>query len=386
MGRVERPRHSSPDQHREDLELAGTQEDDRILRRCTLCHTGCQLALAPAGPDRWQAEYPRTDGAGLCARGSALAELSGNPRRILSAARRDGPQLRALELDAALREILDAAAGKTITLLLDGNVPCEQMAAAAAWASAWPDARLCPAVEPGDRELLLGIEASGTDYLGIEDLEACDGFLIIGDAFAANPRCSRGVLDRARAEPKTPIVAIDPGSGSASKFASHRIPAAPGGELAALAALASAAGVQSGIAGPVSADDVPLAAAGDLVAALARAAGAALSALLFAREPGRSGCGELTAHATWQAASQPLPRLRVSPQDAGAMHLKNMSLVTVHNNGASVRAQVRVAPELAPGTLVLPEGCARTRSLAPAGVEPGQDAVITELQSVQVST
>ena len=547
--------------HQEGVEVTGTQENVQILQRCTLCPAGCQLGLASAGPDLRRIEYPVTSGAGLCPRGSMLPELMSHPRRILAATRRDGSKLDPPGLDAAFREILDAASGRQITILLDGNLPREQLTTAAAWVRNWPGAQMAFAVEPSDRELLLGIVASGAEYLGIDDLHGCDGFLIIGDAFAANPRCARGILDLHQEKPKTPIVTIDPAAGTASKFATHPVDVEPDGELAALAAIASDAGVEddllrtTGSNGAPSAhaagkaiagckrlcvllaaeyartaawkqigylagrlaqtlgggvapqtaganvlaavrleergDAIPLAEAiaaegdvkvavgcdvlgmfgrrdipifaaaaalpntttdiarivlpsampgeysgsylfdcrelaevtplmpppadvptpGDLVAALAQAAGvpapvltpddapATLAvdppvavacaeppthALLFAREASRCGCGELSSHASWQRAGQPLPGLRMSPHDAEELNLKNLAIVTVHSNGASVSAQLRVTPGLPPGRLVLPEACARTRSLAPSRTEPDRGAVVTEPPLVRV--
>ena len=551
----------SSGQHQEGVEVTGTQENTQVLQRCTLCPAGCELGLASAGPDLQRIEYPATSGAGLCPRGAMLPELMGHPRRILAAKKRDGSKLDPPGLDGAFREIIDAASGRQITILLDGNLSREQLTTAAAWVRDWPGAQMAFVIEPGDRELLLGIAASGAEYFGIDDLHGCDGFVIIGDAFAANPRCARSILDLHQEKPKTPIVTVDPAAGTSSKFATHPVEAAPGGELAALAVIASNAGVEddllasAGSNGVPSAyaagkaiagckrlcvllaaeyartpawrqigclagrlaqtlgggvapqttganalaavrlegrgDAIPLAEAiaaegdvkvaigcdvlgmlgqtgvpifataaalpntttdiaqvvlplampgeysgnylldcqdfaevaplmpppagvptpGDLVAALAQAAGvpvpvltpddapAALAAglpvaaacvapptpaLLFAREASRCGCGELSAHASWQRASQPLPRLRVSPQDAEELDLTNLAVATVHSNGASVSVQVRVTPGLPPGRLVLPEGCARARSLAPSRAEPDSGAVMSEPPSVRV--
>ena len=184
-------------------------------------------------------------------------------------------------LDEAMRGILEAASGGPVTIILDGNIPCEQIAAAIAWCGAWAQARLCLAVEPADEQLLLGVEASGAKYLSSGDLEKCDGFVIVGDALAANPICARGVFDRRRANARTPVVVIDPAGGTASKFATHPVAAAPAGELSALVAVAAAAGV--------SVEGVAVEASPSGEAAGAAIAGCKKLGVLVAAQYGRTG-------------------------------------------------------------------------------------------------
>jgi anaerobic selenocysteine-containing dehydrogenase len=94
-------------------------------------------------------------------------------------------------------------------------------------------------------------------------------------------------------------------------------------------------------------------------------------ALLLGRQALHAGCGALTAGGSWQAAMQPLPELRMSPSDAEAAGIGNLAIVTVRAGGQSLRAAARIAPELPPGTVVLPEGRAEARRLSPCRVESG---------------
>jgi len=241
----------------ESPEAAGNRQERIADSRCCLCPAGCRLRLAPAGPDAWRIEYPMDDSSGLCARGSALGELVGHSQRIVSPALRREGRLEATDLADCWSQILSRAAGKTLTFLLDGNIPCEEMIAAAARCENWPQARLCLVIEPADEQLLLGMEASGAEYLPAARLADCDGFIIIGDGFAANPICARGVFDRRRTSPRTPIVVIDPGAGTAWKFGTHPVQAGPGMELSALASVVQGAGTDVEIAGLGASDEIP---------------------------------------------------------------------------------------------------------------------------------
>ncbi len=543
--------------------MVTAQVNLKTAPRCTFCPAGCRLSLSQAGPDNWKSEYPTEGGGGLCPRGSVVGELLGHSGRILWPARRGEGRRGPSDLASALKAIAGAADGREMVLLLDGNVSCEQMASAAAACSGWPQARLCLVVEPADHQLLLGAEASGAEYLSDEALKDCDGFVMIGDVFAANPMCSRGVFDRRKAEPRTPIVAIDSAAGSAAKFATHRVAVEPGMELSALQAVAAAAGADVGgegwdapagspsaavagaaiagcqrlavivaaehgrtaswrqlgfaagrlanalgggiapqtnganalvavrlaerlntislaealsgedqlrvaigadVLGMLGRDDLEVFAAAaalpnrttehaqivlplamsaelggtyllsgarkaqvaalvrppagvpspaELVGALASAAGAAgprtvpglpdlsrLSAgapspaiaqsdpggkLLLGRQSIHAGCGELTAHGSWQRAVQRLPELRICPQDAREAGIKNLTVVTVRANGQSVHARVRISPELQAGRFVLPEGSAEARRLVGGQIDLAGESLAGEPVAVEVS-
>ncbi len=537
-------------------------ERQQHASRCTLCPAGCALALTRSGPDTWRTEYPLTGGAGLCPRGGAIGELVGHQLRIVAPATRHDGRLRPTAMSSAIGDVLDAA-DEGLTVMLDGNVPAEQIISVAGWRRRWPGLKVCLVLEPAEEQLLLGTEASGAAYLCSADLAGCDGFVIVGDAFAANPVCSRGVFDRRRAEPRTPIVVIDPGAGTSSKFASHCPAVAPGGELTAVAQLASSMGVDVTSVAPSEPADASVAAAGvavagckrlgvilaaehgrgaawrqigylagrlaiaagggvavqtssanalaavrlarrcglvplaeaveghdevritigcdpigmlgrpdvqvlaaaaalpnvttdaasivlpvamtceyagtylldgakrtwvapvlappagvptadDLIGALALASGirpepvelteADLARLdvsppPFAAEPpvptgvtlllGRcgdhAGSGALTGHAAWQAAVQPIPELRIAPDDARRAGIENFATVTVRAGRRSLRAAARVTPDVPDGVVVLPEGFAQTRALLAGRVDVDSGAVVAEPATVDVS-
>ncbi len=221
---------------------------------CTLCPALCGLELTWQGPDLPRAEFPQQAGTGLCPRGSALGELLASPARIRWPQKRDDvsrasrpreadencagkmpatPSWRELSQAEALAAAAGAMAGGAV-VLFDGNVSIEELAQLARIGSAWPKIALCPVVLPEDEQALLGVEASGANYLADRELAQCDGFLIVGDAFAANPRLARHVFDAVRAGKRVPVVCIDSGGGVTGNFATQMIACPAGGELAAL--------------------------------------------------------------------------------------------------------------------------------------------------------
>jgi len=214
----------------------------QVVPRCTLCPAVCELGLTRTGPDGWRTEYPLSEDRCICPRGSAIGDLVAHSRRILSPRCRTEGRWHSVSPAEALDRIVSRSRGG-VTILLDGNLPCEEIAAVAAWCQAWKAPQLCLVIEPADEALLLGTEASGAEYLPSSSLADCDAFLVIGGALGANPVCARAILDRRKKEPNTPWVVIDPGAGVAAKFATHRVDCPVGGELSSVLAVAGAAGV-----------------------------------------------------------------------------------------------------------------------------------------------
>ena len=212
--------------------MTGTSENR--LARCTLCPALCGLGLDWDGPDRPRVAYPAQAGTGLCPRGSALGDLLAAPSRIRwPRQRRDGGAID-VKLNGAIAAAAERMAGGATVLIDAASLPIEQIVAAADIVAVWEGVRLCAVLAPEDEQVLMGVEASGATYLADEDLAGCDGFLIIGNAFAGNPRCARGVLDARKGNPRVPTVVIDSGGGVPESFASLRVPCPAGGELDAL--------------------------------------------------------------------------------------------------------------------------------------------------------
>ncbi len=200
-----------------ERKLNSSNQDN--LTCCTLCPAMCPMDVVWKAPDIPAVEYPSEAGAGLCPRGSALGELLASPYRIRGS----------VDIEAAAGRMAGGA-----TVLINANLPLEEIAAAAEIVSAWNGVELCCVVSPEDEQLLLGIEAGGAVYLADDDLTGCDGFVVVGDVFAANPRCARNVMDALAHHRRAPLVVIDAGGSVTAKFATRRIICRPGDEADAL--------------------------------------------------------------------------------------------------------------------------------------------------------
>ena len=202
---------------------------------CLLCPALCELGLAWNGPDLPRAEVPLTAGGGVCPRGTALGGLLTAPGRIRWPRRRQGDRLVDLKLPQAVAEAAQRImAGGAVVLIDAATLPLEEIAAAAEVAAAWKQVALCCAIAPEDEQLLTGVEASGATYLTDDELAKCDGFVIVGDALASNPRCARPVFDALKKQRGAPLVAIDSGGGVSGGYATVAVPCRPGAEAEAL--------------------------------------------------------------------------------------------------------------------------------------------------------
>jgi hypothetical protein len=299
--------------------VSSAQQTAQATGRCPLCPAACEVSLAPSGPDAFRSEAPLTGGRGLCPRGSALGELTASRKRIVQASGGDGGRRQPLPLDEAYRRILAAAGEDTIVFCVSPALPVEELTAVAGWCDAWPQAKLCVSIEPAEDELLLGLEAGGAEYLSDDALAECDGFLVIGNAFAANPVCSRAVFDRRRDEPRTPLVVVDPGCGTAVKFATHALKVSPGMEASALSAVAAGAGLGGDAKGAAPPAEMPSAvAAGEALAGCKRLG--VLVVAEYGRTPAWRQIGHLAARLAVERGGG------VAPQTTGANALAAVRL------------------------------------------------------------
>jgi len=186
--------------------------------RCLLCSLMCPLALernVSNGDGGFATEYatenPLTHGR-LCFRGHYVAEIASHPLRLTSAEIRDHAERgdARVSLEQAIEQLASrlTSAGSRAAVIVDGNSPSEDICAALRLARDVIRTDMCCVYLPeSDAAMLRGI-APGTPILPMEDVAACDAFLIIGDVFATHPVISRPILE-ARAGRKARIVGVD---------------------------------------------------------------------------------------------------------------------------------------------------------------------------------
>ncbi len=259
--------------------------------RCNFCSLGCYVSLAESAQEEVRPEYDHDVPPmrkGVCGRGNMTAELLRHPRRCISARIAEHGLIHEAKLDEAVKTAAGAVWSDGGTLLIDGNLPCEDIATAiklAASSAGKISARVF--LPPEDESALEGFAASGAKLFTPENLVECDAFLIVGDAFGTHPVISRPIHDARRKNPRMPLVVVDSARGHTSIFASALVTVRPGGESRVLAAIAAACGVADlGMLAPIPNDAG--APAGDVANAARAVAGAKKLGVILRAEPGKA--------------------------------------------------------------------------------------------------
>jgi hypothetical protein len=221
------------------------------LTTCLFCSLGCRAGLALGGPEQYIPDYSEGsagDYAGLCARGSMLAELTNHHARLLWPLVRGVGGYRETTLESALER-----AGETLRVgsvnshpraFLDGNFDLASLArAAAALQKILPKQRIAIYLPEADAALLAGCEASEADYLSPARLSEADAILMVGNPFTTHPVVAHWVLDRATSARRS-VMVLDARAGVTYAYATSPWVVRPGQEHAALAAVAHGLGVK----------------------------------------------------------------------------------------------------------------------------------------------
>jgi len=213
-----------------------------------LCSLACPVAFdvrSGEGGEEVLTDYvvsdPWTQGR-LCFRGHYLADMAANPFRLTEArlrareAEEPGAFVSTEEGVAELASRLGDAGGRA-AIIVDGNLPTEEVSAVLGFARDCIGTGLFSIHLPeSDLAMLAGIEP-GAAMLSLEDAAECDVFLAVGDVFMTHPVVSRPILEL-RAARKARVVGIDCMPNSVAGFAERFVRVKPGGEAAALAAVA----------------------------------------------------------------------------------------------------------------------------------------------------
>ncbi|MBM4018101.1 MAG: hypothetical protein FJ288_07185 [Planctomycetes bacterium] len=195
------------------------QSADAAAARCLLCNVGCPVRVMRDGPDRYLPDYvPHAGYAGLCARGSILAELLDHPERLVAASRRSGDALAPCDTAAAVAEAAALRDGGPAAVIADGNHDLESIACAARLAAAC-GGRWAVHLPPGDAGLVASMDSSGCRFIGPEDLAGADALLVIGNVYATHPVAAHWVFEARRLRPRTPVLVMADGCGVTAEFA-----------------------------------------------------------------------------------------------------------------------------------------------------------------------
>ncbi|MBE7560418.1 hypothetical protein HS125_16350 [bacterium] len=247
-----------------------------VIGHCSFCSLCCPMTAE----HWWAAHYwsaPETEEAGrhgLCARGGSLFSLLENPARARGGVLRREEQQTRLYGEAVVhafqRLVEEAGRSGRMAVLLDGNLPCEDLVAAHEWAKARGDAVAAVYLPAGDFDLLDGLSAgeavvrgahptgeavvrgahpTGEVTVRVAQPAECGAMLIVGDALSTHPALARPLLDAKYARPGRPILVMDTFASRTMRFADLALTVEPGGQEALLGALRRAlAGETSAIA------------------------------------------------------------------------------------------------------------------------------------------
>ena len=220
---------------------------------CLFCSLCCPAGVAIDDYGLVTPEYPgHTAGShhGLCTRGHFIGELLGHPSRLHEAAAREGDALAPIAIDEACRRVagLLPQIRDGLAVVIDGNLPCEELAEAARLAREGLEVdRVVLFIPPADEAVLRGMATSSAPRLSEDAIRDCDVILAVGDPFATHPLIASPVLDAVSKARAHRLVCIDSVRGRTARFAAEFCQVRPGGEAAALAGLLRAMGAGASV-------------------------------------------------------------------------------------------------------------------------------------------
>ncbi|MFH1570502.1 MAG: hypothetical protein ABIL09_21105, partial [Gemmatimonadota bacterium] len=227
----------------------------RSETRCLLCSLCCPVTVEYDRAGGLAVSAPGGSSTGLCGRGSCLAELAQHPQRLQEARRHNGkPERLSLQAAAtAFNDMLAAVGEAPVAVVVDGNLPCEDIAAVHQWSRTWwGKAVVAVHLPPTDLDFIEGLSASRARVLHPSELAGCDGAVVVGDALRTHPALGRAFLSWKYGHPNALLLTIDTHATVTSHFGGVQLRAVPGAQaqaLRAVAALARDAGATPAVAG-----------------------------------------------------------------------------------------------------------------------------------------
>jgi len=212
--------------------------------RCLFCSMQCPVSVEVTRGGRFLPRYGTLpDGTlhPLCGRGNLIAELASGRGRLSMPLIRQNGELSPLSLQEALGILSGWLSRKPASnaLIIDGNLPEEDIKAGAAFASGVLDgAPAAVFLPPCDEQALDGLDASSCPLGSWARLGASDLFLAIGDVFCSHPVAARNILKALRESKENRLVVLDSRRSRTSAHAHSFFFAPPGALAVFLSALA----------------------------------------------------------------------------------------------------------------------------------------------------
>jgi len=229
--------------------------------RCYFCSLLCPIGATRTPADRFLPEYPeREDGLrGLCGRGHTTCELLSHPDRRNQAVLRDAGAERAVPLGDALGELAQrlqfVGNPKRVALLVDGNLPAEDIVAASSFAEHCLEGAPWSVAMPSSDEALLWALGGGLRPPSATELAQADVTVVVGDPFLSHPVIAGPLLTAKLASRNATLTVLDSIPNVTSRFATQWICLPPGLEAWALAEVARELGVEHDALGSLPGDE-----------------------------------------------------------------------------------------------------------------------------------
>ena len=187
-------------------------------------------------------------GGRLCYRGHYVGALVSHAKRLTRGGGRNRPagnqELHEAIVSDAAAAVKQGVSENSLGVMISGNLPTEQIAGAARFFKSNVAARhVSVFMPPSDAAMLAGIDPEAVAMAQVEDLDAAEVALAVGDVLGTHPVLGQKLLDIRGRSRRAAVINVDSIAGRTMRFATQGLQVGCGSEAAAVLALCSLAGV-----------------------------------------------------------------------------------------------------------------------------------------------
>lgn len=188
-----------------------------VQTHCLFCSLGCPISLGSSLYESstiiYNGKQGKATSSGLCGRGSSNVELIQHPDRLKGVWKKTNGELPPVDVKSLRGEfetfISQARAKGRIAAIVDGNLPCEDIATIAQWVDREENTSLSVYLPPTDWEILDALHVFQGGPVEASLIEQCDGIILVGNVFSTHPVLARRILDKKFENPRNLFASID---------------------------------------------------------------------------------------------------------------------------------------------------------------------------------